>query len=110
MRRSTKLCVLAAAAMLSLAFAGLADATIRYVSKATVIAPPGTGCAKPGYNTIQAAVNAASPGDTISICSATYDEQVSVTTSGIKLSGKPGATVVPPAPGFLGPLVTVGSL
>ncbi|HEY2935455.1 MAG TPA: right-handed parallel beta-helix repeat-containing protein [Gaiellaceae bacterium] len=72
--------------------------------------PPGTSCAKPGYNTIQAAVNAASPGDTITICPATYAEQVSVTTSGITLAGKPGATVVPPAPGFLGPLVAVGTL
>jgi hypothetical protein len=105
-----QVCVLAAAAATALAFAGIANATVRYVSKATTIAPPGTGCAKPGYNTIQAAVNAAAPGDTIQVCSATYAEQVSVTTNGLTLSGKPGATIVPPAPGFLGPLVAVGTL
>jgi hypothetical protein len=110
MRRSTKLIVLAAAATVCLAFAGVANATIRYVSKAALAPAPGASCAKPGYNTIQDAVNASSSGDTVTICSATYAEQVSVTTSGVTLAGKPGATVVPPAPGFLGPLVGVGSL
>ncbi|MBO0883638.1 MAG: right-handed parallel beta-helix repeat-containing protein, partial [Mycobacterium sp.] len=35
--------------------------------------PPGTSCTNPGYTTIQAAVNAAASGDTIRVCSGTYD-------------------------------------
>jgi hypothetical protein len=36
--------------------------------------PPGTSCADAGYTTIQAAVNAASTGDTIQVCAGTYPE------------------------------------
>ena len=37
--------------------------------------PPGTGCAPDaGYTTIQAAVTAAAPGDTIQVCAGTYPE------------------------------------
>ena len=91
MKRSTKLIVLAAAATVFVAFAGVANATVRYVSKAAPAPAPGTSCAKPGYSTIQDAANAAVSGDTIAICAATYAEQVSVTTSGLTLAGKPGA-------------------
>jgi parallel beta-helix repeat protein len=41
-------------------------------------APPGTSCNDPGYPTIQAAVNAAAPGDRINVCSGTYQEQVTI--------------------------------
>jgi hypothetical protein len=37
---------------------------------------PGTSCNNPGYSTIQDAVTAAAPGDTISVCPGTYSEQV----------------------------------
>jgi hypothetical protein len=39
------------------------------------------------FNSIQAAVNAAAPGDTIFICPGTYDEQVVVTTSDLTIQG-----------------------
>jgi nitrous oxidase accessory protein NosD len=51
---------------------------------------------KPG-DSIQAAVYAAKPGDHIVVEAGTYAEQVTITTSHIQLTGKPGATIVPPA-------------
>lgn len=52
------------------------------------------GCPGAAYTTIQAAVNDASPGDTIKVCAGTYDEQV-VITSPVKLKGENGAIVMP---------------
>src|SRR5579871_2276512 len=41
-------------------------------------APPGTSCEHPGYQHIQDAVNAATPGTRINVCPGTYTEQVTV--------------------------------
>jgi hypothetical protein len=65
--------------------------------------PAGTGlsggsCAAPGENTIQAAVTAAAPGDTIVVCPGSYTEQVTISQSLI-LTGMPGTTIL--APGVL---------
>jgi hypothetical protein len=50
-------------------------ATTHWVDPAAASAPPGTGCGiSAGYTTIQAAVNAAPPGDTIRVCDGTYIE------------------------------------
>jgi hypothetical protein len=46
-------------------------------------APPGTSCNNPGYQSIQAAVDAAGSGDTISVCQGTYSEQVFVVGPGL---------------------------
>lgn len=43
-------------------------------------------CGKSGYPTIQAAVNAASPGDSIKVCAGTYVEQVTVPAGKDKLT------------------------
>lgn len=52
-----------------------------------------TGCSSPGYVSVQAAVNAASPGDTVYLCGTTpYAGQVIVNKS-ITLTGDPGATI-----------------
>ena len=56
-------------------------------SAATVVHPGGS---------IQAAVDAAAPGATITVLPGTYHEVVCVTTDGIKLRGA-GAVIVPPA-------------
>jgi len=58
---------------------GHAWAATRWVD-ATALGPaPGTGCGtKAGYTTIQAAVNAAAPGDQINVCPGTYTEQVTI--------------------------------
>jgi len=39
------------------------------------------------YSTIQAAINAASPGDTVFVCPGTYAEQVTIRTPGVTLEG-----------------------
>jgi pectin methylesterase-like acyl-CoA thioesterase len=49
------------------------------------------------FTTIQAAVNAASPGDTIYICPGVYNEQIRVTKSGLTIRGSgAGLTVLRP--------------
>jgi parallel beta-helix repeat protein len=40
--------------------------------------PPGTSCDDPGFQTIQAAVTAAAPGDRINVCPGTYTEEVTI--------------------------------
>ena len=59
------------------------------------------------YQTIQAAVNAAQPGDTVEIYSGTYAEAVSVTTPDLTLTAAPGADVVIQNPGGRSNGVTV---
>jgi hypothetical protein len=56
------------------------------------------GCASPGFASVQAAVNAASAGDSVYLCGTTpFAERVVVNTS-ITLSGDPGATIQAPNP------------
>ncbi len=57
-----------------------------------------TGCASPGYTSVQAAVDAAHNGDTVYLCGTTpYAEQV-IITKAITLTGDPGATIQAPTP------------
>src|SRR2546429_8836936 len=66
--------------------ASATQATIRWVDPAAASSPPGTGClTSAGYNTIQAAVSAASSGDTIMVCAGTYPENVLITTPSLTL-------------------------
>jgi hypothetical protein len=72
-----------------------AAGTTRYVGASV---GSDTSCASPGYTTVQAAVNAASPGDTVYLCGTTpYKEQVIITKS-ITLTGGTGATIAAPSP------------
>src|SRR5262249_37067696 len=59
------------------------------------------------YQTIQAAVDAAHPGDEIEIFSATYKEAVTVSTPGLSLTAAPGAHVVIKNPGTADNGITV---
>src|SRR6185295_5452904 len=64
---------------LALLLPGQVLAATRWVDPAATSLPPGTGCGtKAGYTTIQAAVNAAAPGDHINVCPGTYIEQVTI--------------------------------
>lgn len=50
----------------------------------------GKSCSSPGYNSVQAAVNAANTGDTVYLCDGQFSEQVFVGKS-ITLTGDPGS-------------------
>lgn len=85
MRRTVRVSLAAAIAAACLAGAGAASAAMK-----TVCAK---GCAFTG---IQAAINAASPGDTITIASGSYEENVVVNKS-VTLAGTGPKTVIYPA-------------
>jgi hypothetical protein len=53
----------------------------------TLVVDNANACANANFTTIQDAVNAALPGDTISVCSGTYPEVVNVTTPNLTLQG-----------------------
>jgi hypothetical protein len=62
-----------------LGVSGVEAATTHWVNlEETLPLPPGNGCEHAGYKTIQAAVTAAGPGDTIRVCRGTYAEQVTI--------------------------------
>src|SRR5205085_12069537 len=84
---------------LVVALAGTAGAagTVHYVAPPPALALLDTGCDNPGFNTIQAAVTASSPGDTIIVCPGGYSEQVTINKS-LTLTGS-SATIQ--APGTL---------
>ena len=82
----------ATAAMAGTAYAG--GTTTRYVGAS---AGSDKSCASPGYATVQAAVNAANPGDTVYLCGTNpYKGQVIITKS-ITLTGASGATIAAPS-------------
>src|SRR5688572_22372391 len=62
--------------------------------------PPGSSCLDPGYATIQDAVNAAIPGETIMVCAGNYMENVNLAESltllgaqaGVNACGRVGAS------------------
>jgi hypothetical protein len=72
-----------------------ASGTTRYVGASV---GSDTSCSSTGYSTVQAAVDAASAGDTIYLCGTTpYAEQVIIAKS-VTLTGEPGATIAAPDP------------
>ena len=96
MRRTIQGLMVAGVMTAGLVFAGPALA-----AKKTVCA---SGCA---FNSIQSAINAASPGATITIAAGTYDENVVVTKS-VTLQGSGTSTVIVPA--VSNPVCSPGSL
>jgi len=68
----------AAALFIAVAFAMFAFASTRVSAASTLIVDDNLSCSGATFTTIQAAVNAASAGDTIKVCSGTYNEFVVV--------------------------------
>ncbi len=68
---------------------GVASAAKLWVSHSPVVAG-GKSCTEPNYNSVQAAINAASAGAKISVCSGTYEEQLQITKSvSLQAAGTP---------------------
>jgi parallel beta-helix repeat protein len=61
--------------------------TLALTSQANVVKVP------KDFSTIQAAVNAASPGDTIKVAAGVYNENVVISTSGLRLKASEGAVI-----------------
>ena len=73
--------VAVAAALIAPTAADASSPGTLWVNSGTTVTGNGTSCAAPGYNTIQAAINAASPQATIEVCAGTYAEQLQITKS-----------------------------
>jgi hypothetical protein len=112
---SRRLTVAAAAAMLALSTLGASTAyavgTTHWVNdddpNGGLYMPPGTSCNNPGYATINAAVLAASPGDTIFVCAGTYPENVTINESLQVTGAGTSATRVTGLAGSPGPIFNV---
>src|SRR5918998_6125977 len=63
---------------------------------ATLVVDDNMTCPGAAFNTIQSAVNAAAPGDTIQVCAGTYNESVNIPAalSGLTLSGAQAGNAV----------------
>ena len=81
-----------------LAVPALASATSLWVSPSPTVAGNGKSCTEPGFNSIQTAINTASAGNSIKVCSGTYSEQLTFTKSlTLKSAGTP-VVKLPAAP------------
>jgi len=96
MKKSLRLSAVSVLSILPLAASGLAlTSTVsaaggtQYVGHGSI--GKNTGCSSPGYNSVQAAVDAAAPGNTVYLCGGQFAEQVfvnkSITMQGDSTSG-----------------------
>jgi len=70
-----------------------AEAAARWVSPNASGPAPGKSCTIAGYATIQAAINAASAGDTVNVCPGTYVENISINKANLTVSSTGGYRV-----------------
>jgi parallel beta-helix repeat protein len=81
-RLEIRLAVMLTCAFLAATSTSVSAATTHWVNddspKQRPHAPPGRSCNRPGYPTIQSAVDAAAPGDRINVCPGTYMEEVTI--------------------------------
>jgi hypothetical protein len=68
-----------------------------FVSPSGSPSNPDTSCSTAAYSSIDAALQAASSGDTVHVCPGTYDEQVSISTSQVTLTGSGASSVIEPS-------------
>jgi hypothetical protein len=93
-----------AAVLAMLSFMAAAGSTVAAASGSNTVyvAPGGTAgnsdnsCESAGYSTIQSAVNASAAGGTVVVCPGSYNEQVTIATSGLTLRGFGAASVIAP--------------
>ena len=79
-------------AMLAAPATFAAPAPTRWVNDdKPVVSTPGQNCNKPGYNTIQDAINASAPGDTIRVCAGNYSG--AIVDRVVNISGDNGAII-----------------
>jgi hypothetical protein len=80
--------LLTAALVLAPGTAAFASSSTLWVSSASTVAGHGTSCSAPGFNNIQMAIDAATAGNTVEVCTGTYTEQLTITKAlTIKTSG-----------------------
>jgi len=94
---SASIVVMAALAVVpSTAFASPSKSL--WVNSAATVTVPGKSCTTPGFNTVQAAINAAPAGATIHICSGSgpYVEQLSITQPVSLVAAGSGVTIALP--------------
>jgi hypothetical protein len=94
MRKAFVLIMLLVAALVS---GQDAPAATMWVSPTASSPAPGTSCRTAGYTAIQAAINAASAGDTVSVCPGTYVENITINKANLMVSstGGSGVTAAP---------------
>ncbi len=93
LRRMATVAGLVAAAM---ALAAASASATLWVGTAPTVEGEGSGCTKPGYNSIQKAIEAATEGASIHVCSGTYTEQLQIEQA-VKIEGIGPVTVKLPA-------------
>src|SRR5271165_1402030 len=96
MLRATRNAVVGIVACCSLLVAvpAMASAATLFVGPSQ--SAPGTSCKHTGYSSIQQAIDAATPGSTITVCGGTYKEQLEIVTE-VSLIGKGNPVVALPA-------------
>ncbi len=73
-----------------------ANAATIWVSPTALGPAPGTSCNVAGYTTIQAAINAASAGDTVNVCPGSYVENIAINKANLTVgsTGGFGVTII----------------
>lgn len=84
-----------------------ADAATMWVSASASGPAPGVSCTSAGYATIQAAINAASPGDTVSVCPGLYVENVAINKPNLTVNSTAGFAVIIIRAALVNSVVTV---
>jgi hypothetical protein len=80
----------------AIAVPAAASAASLWVAHATTVSGNGTSCTKPGYNTIQSALEKASSGGKVEVCGGTYTEQLQITNP-VTIAANGSVTVKLPA-------------